>query len=85
MKRFLPKTIPLFSPQIHSRTLEIMTLPKLTHEPGTVVNFFEDALNHLGALCERTWYDRLEIVAEGRSARLWNDASWIHPLRDLEP
>ena len=26
----------------------------------------------LGALCERTWHDRLEIVAEGEAAKLWN-------------
>jgi hypothetical protein len=50
-----------------------MKLAKLPCEPGALVEFFEDGLAALGALCERTWHDRLQIVAEGAAARLWND------------
>jgi hypothetical protein len=49
-----------------------MKLAKLPHDPGALVDFFHESLESLGALCERTWHDRLQVVAEGRAARLWN-------------
>lgn len=49
-----------------------MKLERLAHSPGSAVDFFEEALGSLGALCERTWHDRLQVVAEGRAARLWS-------------
>jgi hypothetical protein len=49
-----------------------MKLERLAYSPGPVADFFEEALGSLGALCERTWHDRLQVVAEGRGARLWN-------------
>lgn len=49
-----------------------MKLERLSHSPGAAADFFEEALGSLGALCERTWHDRLQIVAEGGAARLWN-------------
>lgn len=49
-----------------------MKLAKLRHEPGALVEFFHEGLEALGALCERTWHDRLQVVAEGNGARLWN-------------
>lgn len=49
-----------------------MKLAKLPHDPGALVEFFHESLESMGALCERTWHDRLQVVAEGRAARLWN-------------
>ena len=49
-----------------------MKLARLPYEPAALVDFYQAALEHTGALCERTWFDRLQIVAEGRAARLWN-------------
>jgi hypothetical protein len=49
-----------------------MKLAKLRHNPGTLADFFHESLESLGALCERTWHDRLQVVAEGRTAQLWN-------------
>jgi len=57
-----------------------MKLPRLPHSPGAVADFYEDALTSLGALCERTWHDRLEVVAEGASARLWNENGALHEV-----
>ena len=57
-----------------------MKLARLTHSPGAVADFYDEALTALGALCERTWHDRLEIVAEGDSARLWNADGALHEI-----
>ena len=57
-----------------------MKLERLTPAPGTVADFYDEALTALGALCERTWYDRLEVVAEGDSARLWNADGALHEI-----
>jgi hypothetical protein len=55
-----------------------MNLPRLPHDPAALVDFYQEALEHLGAVCERSWFDRLQLVAEGRAARLWNDAGALH-------
>ena len=57
-----------------------MKLPRLPHEPAALVDFYQAALEHLGALCERTWFDRLQIVAEGRAARLWKPDGSLHEV-----
>lgn len=57
-----------------------MKLERLTHSPGAVADFYDEALTALGALCERTWHDRLEVVAEDASARLWNDDGALHEV-----
>jgi len=49
-----------------------MKLHRLAHDPGMLIEFFEEGLTTLGAVCERSWHDRLELVAEGRAASLWN-------------
>ena len=49
-----------------------MKVERAKHEPGELLEFYEQGLRALGALCERTWHDRLEIIAEGRAAALWN-------------
>jgi hypothetical protein len=49
-----------------------MKLDRTPYDPGALVNFFEEGLGALGALCSRSWHDRLEVVAEGAAARLWN-------------
>lgn len=49
-----------------------MQLSRLKYDPHAVLDFFDQGLAALGALSERTWHDRLEIVAEGRAAALWN-------------
>lgn len=69
-----------------------MKLERLPHSPRAAVDFYEEALTSLGALCEQTWHDRLEVVAEGVSARLWNDTGalhevelWFPPPEDTSP
>jgi hypothetical protein len=57
-----------------------MKLDRLTYDPGLLVNFYEEGFAALGALCERTWHDRLEIVAEGGAARLWNPDGALHEI-----
>jgi hypothetical protein len=57
-----------------------MKLDRITYHPGSVLDFYQDGLSALGALCERTWHDRLEIVAEGRAAKLWNTDGELHSL-----
>ena len=47
-----------------------MKLDRLIYDPASLVNFYEDGFAALGALCERTWHDRLEIVAEGEDSDL---------------
>ena len=51
-----------------------MKFPRLSHDPGMLIEFFEEGLTALGAVCERSWHDRLDLVAEGRAASLWNAA-----------
>lgn len=48
-----------------------MRLERLTYEPGAALRFFEEGLAALGAVCEQTWHDRLEVLAEGRAAGLF--------------
>jgi len=57
-----------------------MKLERLPYSPGTVADFYDEALTALGALCERTWHDRLEIVAEGPAARLWKPDGGLHEV-----
>ena len=57
-----------------------MKLDRLPYDPGALVDFFEEGFHALGALCERTWHDRLEIVAEGPAARLWNSDGALHEV-----
>ena len=57
-----------------------MKLDRATHEPGRLLEFYEDGLSACGALCERTWHDRLEVVAEGPSATLWNPDGALHEV-----
>jgi hypothetical protein len=49
-----------------------MKLERIPHNPGELLEFYEEGLTKLGALCERTWHDRLEVIAEGRAARFWH-------------
>ena len=57
-----------------------MRIERLPHSPGAVADFYDEALTSLGALCERTWHDRLTVVAEGDSARLWNQDGALHEI-----
>lgn len=57
-----------------------MKLNRVTHDPGQLLEFYEEGLTALGALCERTWHDRLEVVAEGRPATLWNPGGALHEV-----
>ena len=49
-----------------------MKLQRLPHDPSALAEFFQEGLQHLGAVCDRTWHDRLQLVAEGAAAKLWN-------------
>jgi hypothetical protein len=42
-----------------------------------LADFFAEGFESLGALCERTWHDRLQVVAEGRAATLWEPAAGL--------
>jgi hypothetical protein len=48
-----------------------MKFPKLSPRAEHLIDFFEEGLLSMGAVCERSWHDRLEILAEGDAARLW--------------
>jgi hypothetical protein len=58
-------------------------LDRMAYEPGALVDFYEEGLTALGALCSRTWHDRIEVVAEGAAARLWNAGGELHAV-DLQ-
>lgn len=55
-------------------------MPDDKQPPGAAADFYDEALASLGALCERTWHDRLEVVAEAGSARLWNTDGALHEI-----
>jgi hypothetical protein len=57
-----------------------MKIDRARHDPGLLLEFYEDSLSALGSLCERTWHDRLEVVAEGRPATLWNPDGTLHEV-----
>ena len=57
-----------------------MKLNRLNHDPGELLEFYDEGLSALGALCERTWHDRLEVVAEGKSAAFWNPGGALHEV-----
>src|SRR5712672_1843659 len=57
-----------------------MKLERLPHEPAALVDFYQEALENLGALCERTWFDKLQLVAEGPAARLWKTDGSLHEV-----
>src|SRR5207245_1664657 len=48
-----------------------MKLSRHPYEPSALLDFFQQGLDSLGAVCERTWHDRLQVLAEGRAGRLW--------------
>jgi hypothetical protein len=69
-----------------------MKLARLANTPSALIDFYQEGLEALGAVCERTWHDRLQLVAEGPAARLWNPEgplleTEIHfvPLEDTAP
>ena len=57
-----------------------MKLERTQHQPDELLEFYEQGVGALGALCERTWHDRLEIIAEGRAATLWNSQGTLHEV-----
>jgi hypothetical protein len=57
-----------------------MKLARMRYEAGSVADFYEEGFTALGALCSRTWHDRLEVVAEGETARFWNDDGTLHSV-----
>ena len=48
-----------------------MNLQKIPPRPDNLIEFFEEGITTVGGLCERPWHDRLEVIAEGDAARLW--------------
>jgi hypothetical protein len=49
-----------------------MKLARLANTPSALIDFYQEGLEALGAICERTWHDRLHLVAEGAAARPWD-------------
>ncbi len=69
-----------------------MKLARVPHSPTDLLDFFFEGLEAMGAICERTWYDRLQVVAEKDAAKLWNETgelieAEIHfpPADDVAP
>jgi hypothetical protein len=50
-----------------------MKFTKTLPRPEHLMEFFEEGLLSLGAVCERSWHDRLEVLAEGDAALLWRN------------
>ena len=63
--------MPLFSRTTMNRS-------KLKSDPALLIDFFEDSLNRLGAVTERSWHDQLYLLADGPAARIWTDEGNIH-------
>ena len=57
-----------------------MKLARMPYEPGALVDFYEEGLGALGAVCARTWHDRLTVLAEGAGARLWRPDGELHEV-----
>jgi hypothetical protein len=57
-----------------------MKLDRIPYDPGTLISLYEEGLASLGALCERTWHDRLQVVAEGSASRLWRTDGALHEI-----
>lgn len=57
-----------------------MKLERFSYAPESVLSFYEEGLTAMGAICERTWHDRLQILAEGRAASLWNSDGSLHEI-----
>lgn len=55
-----------------------MKLSRLSYDPSALVDFYQEGFGSLGAICERTWHDRLQILAEGEPAKLWNADGLLH-------
>ena len=55
-----------------------MNRSKLKSDPALLIDFFEDSLNRLGAVTERSWHDQLYLLADGPAARIWTDEGNIH-------
>jgi hypothetical protein len=49
-----------------------MKLSRLANDPAALIDFYQEGLETLGALCERSWHDCLQLVADGRAAQVWN-------------
>ncbi len=57
-----------------------MKIDRVGHSPGDLIQFYEEGLTSLGAVCDRTWHDRLEVIAEDRAAMLWNTDGALHEI-----
>jgi hypothetical protein len=57
-----------------------MKLQRASLNSSEGIDLFEEALNSLGAVCERTWHNRLNVLAEGPVARLWNSDGNFHEV-----
>ncbi len=57
-----------------------MKLDRLPYDPAALAHFYEEGFTTLGALSERTWHDRLEIVAQGEPAKLWTSDGALHEV-----
>ena len=55
-----------------------MKIPRLDYDPTSALIFYQESLSVLGAITERTWHDRLEVVSEGRAAKVWNEDGGLH-------
>jgi hypothetical protein len=55
-----------------------MKFPKIPPRAEHLMDFFEEGLVSLGAVCERSWHDRLEVLAEGEAAQLWRKGGELY-------
>jgi hypothetical protein len=57
-----------------------MKLEYSIYSPGLLMEFYEEGLGALGSLCERTWHDRIHVVAGDKAAALWNADGGMHEV-----
>ena len=75
-----------------------MRIEKIPPAPQVLLEFTAEGLQRLGALCERTWHDRLQVVADGRAAAAlgrpgelvetelrFPEETQLDPVRDVYP
>lgn len=55
-----------------------MKLERLPYDSRAVLEFYAETLGALGAVAEQTWHDRLEVLAEGDSAKIWKEDGGLH-------
>mgnify|MGYP000381771108 CR=1 FL=1 len=54
-----------------------MILPRFDFDPGPLRELHQQALTALGADCDTPWHDRLDVLAEGAAAKIWDPSGGL--------